>query len=167
MELKKEENTYIDIKKIDLIIKNYDKNNLVPSSKAWEMWFSNFFNRINLNRNDSKFIERIKIFRDSVSFEESDFKEIFPELKYTNKYINPMSFELYNISKKECERLAFLIQEEAPFVDFFQLKLIIEYTFRGRDWNYKGFYKTCGVVSKELKRVLINQELTTYKKKAS
>jgi len=167
MELKKEVNQTLNLQRIDSIIRDYNKENLVPSSKAWELWFSNFFNRINLNRNDVNFIKRIKIFRDSNSFEETDFKNIFPELKFGGQYINPMSFELYNISKKEIEIVAFKLSEEIEFIEFSQLRQIVEYTFRGKEWNYKGFFNCSGIVSKKLKRALLDQEIFSNFRKVS
>lgn len=113
------------------------------------------------------FIERIKVFRNSTSFEESDFIKLFPELKFGRKYINPMDFKLYNISKKEIEIIAFKLSEEIKFIEFSQLRQIVEYTFRGKEWNYKGFFNCSGIVSKELKRALFNQEIFSNFIKAS
>lgn len=155
--IKKEEIREISPERIDLILKNYHEAELVPSAKAWERWSNQFFNKIIPNSTCMKYIKvlRERLKKDNTTIDEKEFKELFPDLKYT-QYIDPMTYKDYYISFNEINRLAMLLQEEIPLT-WEETKLAIEYTFRGNDWSYQGLYTVMGAVSNRAKTLLFTK----------
>ena len=166
--IKKDNLKKISPERIDMIIKNYRKEELVPSTKAWELWDTSFFNKIDFQGSTGtflkRFIERMK--KNNKTLTEKDFKELFPELKYNIPYIDPMQFNSFYISYNEINRIAMLLQEELN-TTWDETIQIVEYTFRGKDWSYNGMYKVIGCVSRKVKNLLFTKKMIKNIKEAS
>lgn len=148
---------YKDIcpKRIDLIIKNYDKKELVPSARAWEMWQSSFFNKLPIIKLVEG-INNLKKFELSGDFSESSFKFFFKDLNYSIQYINPIEFNSFTISQKEKQRIAFLLQDELP-LSWEKLNLLVRYLYRESQdqWNFETLRKLSGCVCENLSSALL------------
>jgi hypothetical protein len=166
--IKKQEVREIRPERIDMIIKNYRKEELVPSAKAWELWSASFFNKVDMLGKCVTFINRLRERNktNNRTLTEQDFQELFPELKYNIPYIDPMEFNSFNISYDEINRIAMLLQEELN-TTWEESVHLVKSTFRGNDWSYNGMYRIAGCVNSRLKALLFTKKMINNLKKVS
>lgn len=152
--IEKKDINNISIEKINKILKSYKKEELVPSAHAWELWISDFWNKVDLKNDIMKYVNRFRDYRfQNEKMTEEDFKRVFPELEYT-QYVDPMSYNSFYISNDEINRIAMLLQEELN-IEWLKATLLVKYTFRGNHWNYRGLYSVSGSVCSKLKSRLM------------
>lgn len=159
-------------KDIEKVLSNYNTKDYVPNGKAWDIWSKKFFLKLDLQKQDSKFINRLReLIKKDNKLDEQSFKKHFPELNYSIEYIDPLNFNFITLSKKSIQRISFELSNIIE-LEYQKIELVLQYYYRQERWDFDNFTRCLRMVDKEYSNIFneklfkdeVNQLPEKYKK---
>lgn len=141
---------------INQIINSYDQKEFKPSSRAWTMWFNEFYKD---KKVPFSYLNQLKKFQDETKGSEADFKR-YIDLEY-EYYIDPMKFNLYTLTRKEIQRISFNLSNYLN-VNFDTIHCILKCLYKDNisNWDFDNFCILSGLYDKKLQsKLLISQSI--------